>query len=96
MDRKARKLKNKKQRLGCEVCNFKIIYALHQHHCTPKLQRNGQKTDKIILCANCHNILHHEIGWGLDFSQILTKEQTKDIIYRCYRENGTDDPVYPK
>lgn len=90
------RLRKTKALVGCEVCGFKIVFGLHEHHCTPKSQRKGQITDKVILCANCHNVLHHQIGWGTDFSQIITKEQSKDIIYRCYRENGVEVPQIAK
>ena len=93
---KEEKKRRYKSLRGCEVCGFNLLQGLHIHHCTPKNKRNGQITDKIVLCANCHNILHHEIGWGNKFINILTKNQSLEIINACYRENGKDMALLPK
>ena len=90
------KMRRFKTLRGCEVCGFNFLQGLHIHHCTPKSKRKGQITDKIVLCANCHNILHHQLGWSTDFTQILTKKQSLEIINACYRDNGKDMPQIAK
>lgn len=65
---------------SCEVCGFDIYESLNVHHLVGIRTRNSQNSKlNIVLCANCHSILHHKIGWGVDIP-IITKQQTVEII----------------
>lgn len=73
-----------KKRVGCcESCGFKVLFTLHIHHLLPQKLRGKSEAysqNTIVLCANCHNILHHEVGWNTNFVDVLTKEQSLKII----------------
>lgn len=44
-------------KLRCEKCGFSDVRALHTHHIKDK---NGKAVGTIVLCANCHYILHRD------------------------------------
>ena len=64
-----------KLRVGsCESCGIAIPCVLHVHHCKPSKQRKSDYDGgRIVLCANCHNILHHQVGWNNDFVETVDK-----------------------
>lgn len=75
----------------CEACNFDIKYALHVHHCTPEKIRGSRYikgTEVIVLCANCHYMLHHEIGFNFGIEKILTKKQSLELIEQIYQRES--------
>lgn len=72
-----------KKRIGhCECCGIGIPCILHLHHLRSgtKRSRGSNSGGYILLCANCHNILHHQIGWNEDFSDKYDRTETINII----------------
>jgi len=45
----------------CEICNCKDKECLHHHHITERteIDTSNNPFNIAILCANCHNLLHH-------------------------------------
>lgn len=84
-----------KARAGsCQACGLSIPTALIIHHYTPaklrnkrRVPRNEAGTTYIVLCASCHHILHHEIGWNESFSDTVDKSQCLKIIHNIRDTN---------
>lgn len=59
------------EKVVCEHCGYDIKAALHAHHLSK------ERTDVIVLCANCHYIFHTLVGSKF---RITTKEECKNIL----------------
>ena len=66
----------------CEICKFSNKLALQCHHLQPGT--TGKKGGYMILCANCHSILHGKIGFGKSVS--LTKDDVKNLLIDNMKE----------
>ena len=69
-----------KKKIGhCECCLNNNMQCLAMHHLIERKKRDRkQKTERVVLCHNCHNTLHGIIGY-MDFN-FHTKEETLDVI----------------
>ncbi|WP_421175170.1 HNH endonuclease [Aeromonas enteropelogenes] len=84
VEEKKRSVLEEKNKLECEVCDadFHAIYGEHGkgfaecHHVNPLAFRDGEEETKledlIILCANCHRMIHRKKQW-------LTVDELKGI-----------------
>ena len=75
--RTGKKLRIPKQEIikkVCENCGFNKTLALHLHH----LNSNDRKNNIMILCANCHTILHGKLGFNKKVN--LTKNEAVNLI----------------
>ncbi len=84
--RAKKRFKRTHGRLFCEACEFDFHSRygalgtdyIEAHHVTPlsKGPRRAEPTDLMMLCANCHRIVHRQIGRT---GRSLTRAETLDI-----------------
>jgi len=77
-------------RLFCEVCHFSFIESYSQdyiecHHIVPisKGERISKLEDLILVCSNCHRMLHRKIDGQylsiVELKQLIISSKSKSI-----------------
>lgn len=80
------KLRLKDLKASCEICKISIKETLVIHHLIGKNRgRRENGNPRMILCSNCHLILHSIIGVIFN---IVSKEETIKKIKEFYRDRG--------
>ena len=88
--------------LACELCGFDFTVAygdrgegyIECHHIVPLHASGPTKTrpeDLILICANCHRIIHRR-------NPFLTPDAAMDLVSKTYdaRPDSWDDTVPPR
>jgi hypothetical protein len=60
----------------CEKCGFSDYRALHTHHIKDE---NGKVVGTVVLCANCHYILHRDPSEARDFEKSALETARQEL-----------------
>ena len=81
----------KRKITSCECCGLAIPCVLHVHHLKVESKRvSSNEGGCIVLCANCHYILHHGIGWNNEHFN-TNKQESINVVrkFLSHYNNGT-------
>ncbi len=80
----------------CEACKCNLQECLHLHHTSSSRNRKiGKAGEEVMLCANCHEIIHKYLGGKSALrTNVLTKRGTLIIILGILKKYCADKLPY--
>ena len=48
----------------CQICGWNVYPACLEVHHKDKNRRNNTRANLVVLCRNCHSLVHHKEGYA--------------------------------